>query len=389
MKLIQKLSESKKTLFSIEILPPLKGKSIQSIYDGIDPLMEFKPAFVDVTYHREEYIYKKREGGYLEKVSIRKRPGTVGICAAIMNKYDVEAVPHIICGGFTKEETENALIDLQFLGIDNVLALRGDSIKTEPSFVPEPGGHHYALDLVTQIDQMNKGKYMDEEMKDAAPTNFCIGIAGYPEKHFEAPNLISDLKYLKAKVDAGAEYVTDKNYKITPKAAFLLAEFLGNDLNKITNEFKKLIINLPEGNEITPELVQDNIGISKEYNVFELQDALSKKDILKTNQIINYFAANEKENPTVIVISSLYGYFSKILKYHFLPDKSKFVAASALGVNPFFIEGYARAASFYNTVKLKNIFGYLKDIDLKSKGVNNNSLSTLDLYKELIFKIMH
>ncbi len=212
MKLIQKLSESKKTLFSIEILPPLKGKSIQSIYDGIDPLMEFKPAFVDVTYHREEYIYKKREGGYLEKVSIRKRPGTVGICAAIMNKYDVEAVPHIICGGFTKEETENALIDLQFLGIDNVLALRGDSIKTEPSFVPEPGGHHYALDLVTQIDQMNKGKYMDEEMKDAAPTNFCIDIAGYPEKHFEAPNLISDLKYLKAKVDAGAEYIVTQMF---------------------------------------------------------------------------------------------------------------------------------------------------------------------------------
>ncbi|MCA0429952.1 MAG: methylenetetrahydrofolate reductase [NAD(P)H] [Bacteroidetes bacterium] len=212
MKLVQKLSESKKTLFSIEILPPLKGKSIQSIYDGIDPLMEFKPAFVDVTYHREEYIYKKRDGGYLEKVSIRKRPGTVGICAAIMNKYDVEAVPHIICGGFTKEETENALIDLQFLGIDNVLALRGDSIKTEPSFVPEPGGHHYALDLVTQINQMNKGKYMDEEMKDAAPTNFCIGIAGYPEKHFEAPNLISDLKYLKAKVDAGAEYIVTQMF---------------------------------------------------------------------------------------------------------------------------------------------------------------------------------
>lgn len=212
MKLVQKLSESKKTLFSVEILPPLKGKSIQSIYDGIDPLMEFKPAFVDVTYHREEYIYKKRDGGYLEKVSIRKRPGTVGICAAIMNKYDVEAVPHIICGGFTKEETENALIDLQFLGIDNVLALRGDSIKTEPSFVPEPGGHHYALDLVTQINQMNKGKYMDDEMKDAAPTNFCIGIAGYPEKHFEAPNLISDLKYLKAKVDAGAEYIVTQMF---------------------------------------------------------------------------------------------------------------------------------------------------------------------------------
>lgn len=212
MKLTQKLSESKKTLFSIEILPPLKGKSIQSIYDGIDPLMEFKPAFVDVTYHREEYIYKKRDGGYLEKVSIRKRPGTVGICAAIMNKYDVDAVPHIICGGFTREETENALIDLQFLGIDNVLALRGDSIKTEPSFVPEPGGHAYALDLVKQISEMNRGHYFDDDMTDAAPTNFCIGVAAYPEKHFEAPNIISDLKYLKAKVDAGAEYVVTQMF---------------------------------------------------------------------------------------------------------------------------------------------------------------------------------
>jgi methylenetetrahydrofolate reductase (NADPH) len=212
MKLTEKLGQSSKTLFSIEILPPLKGKSIQSIYDGIDPLMEFKPAFVDVTYHREEYIYKKREGGYLEKVSIRKRPGTVGICAAIMNKYDVEAVPHIICGGFTREETENALIDLQFLGIDNVLALRGDSIKTESSFVPEPGGHHYGLDLVKQIREMNNGRYLDDEMKDAAPTNFCIGIAGYPEKHFEAPNIVSDLKYLKAKVEAGAEYVVTQMF---------------------------------------------------------------------------------------------------------------------------------------------------------------------------------
>ncbi len=212
MKLTEKLKHSKGTLFSIEILPPLKGKSIQSIYDSIDPLMEFKPAFVDVTYHREEYVYKKRDGGYLEKVSIRKRPGTVGICAAIMNKYNVDAVPHIICGGFTKEETENALIDLQFLGIDNVLALRGDSIKTEPAFVPEPGGHHYAIDLVKQINEMNSGNYMDEEMKDAEPTNFCIGIAGYPEKHFEAPNMYSDLKHLKAKVDAGAEYIVTQMF---------------------------------------------------------------------------------------------------------------------------------------------------------------------------------
>lgn len=231
MKITEHLKSAKDTLFSIEILPPLKGKSIQSIFDGIDPLMEFKPAFVDVTYHREEYIYKKREGGYLEKVSIRKRPGTVGICAAIMNKYDVEAVPHIICGGFTREETENALIDLQFLGIDNVLALRGDSIKTESQFVPEPGGHNYAIDLVKQVKDMNNGVYLDDEMKDASPTNFCMGIAGYPEKHFEAPNLYSDMKWLKAKVDAGADYIVTQMFFDNKKYFEFVDLCRKNDIN--------------------------------------------------------------------------------------------------------------------------------------------------------------
>ena len=156
--------------------------------------MEFNPKYVNVTYQREEYIYKKREKGYLEKVSIKKRPGTVGICAAIMNKYDVEAVPHLICDGFTKEDTENALIDLDFLGIRNVLALRGDARKAENSFVPEENGNEYASDLVSQIHDMNKGEYLEKEMKDASPINFCIGVAGYPEKHFEAMSLKADLK---------------------------------------------------------------------------------------------------------------------------------------------------------------------------------------------------
>ncbi len=212
MKLIDILQKSNKTLFSIEILPPLKGKGIQSIYNSVDPLLEFKPAFIDVTYHREEYVYKKRPGGYLEKVSVRKRPGTVGICAALKYKYNIEAVPHIICGGFNKEETENALIDLHFLGIQNVLALRGDSIKSEPYFVPEPGGHAYAIDLVKQIAAMNKGIYLDEEMKDAEPTDFCIGVAGYPEKHFEAPNFQSDLLHLKQKIEAGAHYIVTQMF---------------------------------------------------------------------------------------------------------------------------------------------------------------------------------
>jgi len=206
MKVIDHINESNETLFSFEILPPLKGKSIQSIFNGIDPLMEFKPKFINVTYHREEYIYKERDKGLLEKVAIRKRPGTVGICAAIMNKYHVDAVPHLICGGFSKDETENALIDLQFLGIDNVLALRGDPIKTESSFTPNPNGHKYAVNLIEQIVQMNKGTYTLDDIQ-LEPTNFCIGTAGYPEKHFEAMNMATDLQYLKQKVDKGADYI--------------------------------------------------------------------------------------------------------------------------------------------------------------------------------------
>jgi methylenetetrahydrofolate reductase (NADPH) len=217
MKVTEHLKKAKKPLISFEILPPLKGKSIQSIYDSIDPLMEFKPSFINVTYHREEFVYKKREKGFLEKIAIKKRPGTVGICAAIMNKYQVDAIPHIICGGFTKEDTENALIDLNFLGIDNVLALRGDPIKTESAFIPEEGGHAYAVDLVKQIVGLNKGEYFDEDLMNATPTNFCIGVAGYPEKHFESPNFKTDLKHLKAKVDAGAEYITTQLFYDTEK----------------------------------------------------------------------------------------------------------------------------------------------------------------------------
>lgn len=212
MKVIEHLAKATSTLFSIEILPPLKGKGIQSIFDGIDPLMEFNPSFIDVTYHREEYVYKRREGGYLEKVSIRKRPGTVGICAALVNRYKVDAVPHIICGGFSREETENALIDLNFLGIDNVLLLRGDSIKTEPTFTPHHQGHSYAIELVEQVVGMNNGVYLDEELRDVEPTDFCIGVAGYPEKHFEAPNIQTDLRYLKKKIDAGAQYIVTQMF---------------------------------------------------------------------------------------------------------------------------------------------------------------------------------
>jgi len=212
MKVTEHIKIAKKTLFSFEILPPLKGISIQSIYTSLDPLMEFNPSFVDVTYHRQEFVYKKRADGLLERRAVRKRPGTVGICAAIMNKYQVDTVPHIICGGFNKEETENALIDLDFLGIDNVLVLRGDPIKSETYFSAEQDGHKYASELLVQVHEMNNGIYLDEELKSSAPTNFCIGVAGYPEKHFEAPNMRSDIHFLKKKVEAGADYIVTQMF---------------------------------------------------------------------------------------------------------------------------------------------------------------------------------
>ncbi len=198
---------NKETQFSFEILPPLKGAHIQSIFDNIDPLMEFKPPFIDVTYHREEYIFKELENGLLKKQVVKKRPGTVGICAAIQNKYQVDAVPHILCGGFTKEDTENFLIDLDFLGIDNVVALRGDAVKNETYFKSEKEGHQFASELVSQITDLNAGKYLDDALLNSSKTNFCIGVAGYPEKHMEAPSLDSDIHFLKQKIKNGADYI--------------------------------------------------------------------------------------------------------------------------------------------------------------------------------------
>lgn len=212
MKVIDHLRKADRTLFSFEILPPLKGRDIRSIYEGIDPLLEFKPSFINVTYHREEVIYKERGHGLLQKVRLRKRPGTIGICATIKTKYDIDTVPHLICGGFSREETEDALIELNFLGIDNVLALRGDAVKNETHFIPERDGHAHAVDLIRQAAGLNKGQYLYEEEQEAAPTDLCIGAACYPEKHPEALNLNVDIAYLKEKVEAGAEYLVTQMF---------------------------------------------------------------------------------------------------------------------------------------------------------------------------------
>lgn len=200
-----------KTLFSFEIIPPKKGHNIQQLYDNIDPLMEFKPPFIDVTTSREEYIYIERNG-LLDRKVTRMRPGTVGICASLRYKYNVDTIPHILCGGFSKEETEYVLVDCQYLGIDNLMALRGDAMKHQRFFEPTKGGHEFAVDLVKQIGDLNKGIYLHDLMETPIKADFCIGVAGYPEKHMESPSLSTDLKRLKEKVDAGASYVVTQMF---------------------------------------------------------------------------------------------------------------------------------------------------------------------------------
>lgn len=278
MKITEYINQTQDTQFSFEILPPLKGKGIQSIFDGIEPLMEFKPRFIDVTYHREEYILKKRADGSFDKISTRKRPGTVAICAAIMNKFKVEAVPHLICGGFNKEETENALIDLNFLGIENVLLLRGDGIKNEPHFVPEPDGNKNSLELIEQVMHMNAGRYLDDELIGANPTNFCIGVAGYPEKHFEAPNMQADMNFLKRKVDAGANYIVTQMF-------FNNAKFF-----EFTQQCKQMGITIPIIPGLKPITKKNQLTIlPKIFHIdipFELSDAIEKcKDDKAVRQV--------------------------------------------------------------------------------------------------------
>ncbi len=258
-----------KTLFSFELLPPLKGHSLQGIFDAIDPLMELNPPFIDVTSLREDSYYKERSNGLLEKITYRKRPGTVAVCAAIMNRYKVDAVPHLLCGGFTKEETEYALIDLQFLGIDNVLVLRGDARKGDAGFVPTPGGHAYATELLEQVVNMNKGIYLHEEY-EAVKTDFCVGIAAYPEKHFEAPNLKSDFQFLKKKADAGAGFMVTQMFFDNSKYTEFVKCCRENDINiPIIPGLKPLtsakqLINLPKIFHIDiPEDLSDTVQACK------------------------------------------------------------------------------------------------------------------------------
>ena len=211
-KLFDILNKKTAPFASFELVPPLKGSDISKLYNSVEPLMEFKPPFINITFHRDEVEYRQKPDGTFEKVTITKRPGSVAIAAAIMKRFNVEVVPHIICGGASRHKIENDLIDLNFLDIQNVMALRGDAIPGQKYFTPETDGHRYSSDLVEQIHNLNQGKYLDESITDAIATNFCIGIAGYPEKHYEAPNLYIDIENLKRKADAGADYIVTQMF---------------------------------------------------------------------------------------------------------------------------------------------------------------------------------
>ncbi|QLE01770.1 methylenetetrahydrofolate reductase [NAD(P)H] [Galbibacter sp. BG1] len=261
-----------KTLFSFEIIPPQKGKSIQELYDNIDPLMEFNPPFIDVTTSREEFVYIEKDGLYDRKIT-RMRPGTVGICAALKHKYDVDTIPHVLCGGFTKEETEYLLVDCQYLGIENVMALRGDAMKHERYFKPTEGGHNYATDLVKQIRNMCDGKYLHETIESSNCSDFCIGVAGYPEKHLEAPSLDFDLKKLKEKVDAGADYIVTQMF------------FDNSKFFEFVEKAKSMGINVPIIPGIKPIAVKKHLQLLPQVFKIDLpEDLVNAVDNCKNNK---------------------------------------------------------------------------------------------------------
>jgi len=293
MKVIDKINKSKSALFTFELLPPLKGHTIQEIYDTIDPLIVFNPAYINITYHQQEVIYKNRTDGFLEKRVIRKRPGTVAIAAAIQNKYKITVVPHMICGGFTKEETEDALIDFHFLGINNLLVLRGDPSKGARQFIAEKGGHSHSSELIEQIMNLNKGKYLNEDLIDAMPTDFSVGIAGYPEKHVEAPNIDVDLEYLKLKVDKGAEYIVTQMF------------FENQTFYRFVDKCRKIGINVPIIPGIKPVSTLNDISLLPQTFHIDLPNELIREiKKCKTNKEVREVGVEWATNQSKELIKS-------------------------------------------------------------------------------------
>ncbi len=273
MSVIDKINKAKGPLFTFELLPPLKGHSIERIYRAIDRLIEFDPAYINFTSHRNETIYQERPDGLLQKKVVRIRPGTIALAAAVKYKYNIPVVPHILCGGFSKEETENVLIEMNFLGIDDVLALRGDPQKGTRRFIPEKDGHAHTFELVRQIINMNKGKYLEETLVDSSPTNFCIGVAGYPEKHFEAPNRQVDIENLKLKVESGASYIVTQMF------------FDNNKFCRFRNECRKAGITVPIIAGLKPVSALNDINLlSQAFHIDLPNDLVSAVRRCKTDE---------------------------------------------------------------------------------------------------------
>ncbi|WP_321366801.1 methylenetetrahydrofolate reductase [NAD(P)H] [uncultured Desulfuromusa sp.] len=292
MNVIDIIKASDKTVFSFELLPPLKGSDAGKIYRTIESLIDFDPKYINITTHRDEMVFIELADGTIEKRTVRKRPGTVAIASAIQHKYGIPVVPHILCGGFTKSETEHVLIDLNFMGISNILALRGDGLKTDHVFRPNPDGHANASELVEQVVNLRSGQYLEPDLKNTAPLNFCIGVAGYPEKHFEAPNFDTDLNYLKQKVDAGADYIVtqmffdnqvyydfvDKCREIGINVPIIPGIKPINLINQLTVLPKLFSINLPQ--ELTTELVKcktndDAKEVGTEWAIYQSKDLVA------------------------------------------------------------------------------------------------------------------
>ena len=265
MKVIDIINSAPDPVFSFELLPPLKGNEPTRLYRTIESLLDFDPKYINITTHRDEVEFKEQPDGTIEKRTTRKRPGTVAIAASIQHRYGIPVVPHILCGGFTKSETEYVLIDLHFLGIENVLALRGDGIKSQHVFKPEKGGHAHAGELVEQIDRLKKGIYLEKDLKNNTPLDFCVGVAGYPEKHFESPNMEQDLAFLKRKVDAGADYIVTQMF------------FDNRVYFDFVEKCRAIGINVPIIPGIKPINLKNQLTVLPKIFSIDLPEALSKE----------------------------------------------------------------------------------------------------------------
>ena len=291
MKVIEHLDRAKEPLISFELIPPKRGGDINSLLSVLEDIVKYRPPFIDITSHAAEVYYDETPSG-IKKIIKRKRPGTLGICALIQNKYNIDAVPHVLTKGFTREETEDFLIELNYLGIQNVLAIRGDDSGYNKPIPVGKSINLNASDLVKQMVDMNHGKFLEENLLDAKPTEFCIGVSGYPEKHFEAPNLKTDIKYIKQKIDAGAEYVVtqmfyDNKYyfdfvdlctqmgitaPIIPGLKILTSKV---QLHTIPKNF---YVNIPEGlaDEVSNAKPEHVLDIGIEWAVKQVEELLNK-----------------------------------------------------------------------------------------------------------------